>query len=232
MGPSDYATLALSYENTIAAANYRLSISRTDQSVKGATIEFLLEAAATRRPNRRTLRTALSRAHTTSLACRSGSEQAHAHAPHPFLGRVCRVQRFSIGLEVVGDEVADMGLLGGGAFARLPQGIYKIANLVEGVDGNIKLDGVARQPRDPVRSLKEENPFGRGQPIKAEVVDPVGEMVGMGMDLQVLDLGRPQVLANRLACRFPLSPVPDLTRSRSSQAASARLSQPGKSNNA
>jgi hypothetical protein len=113
------------------------------------------------------------------------------------------VQRFSIGLEVVGDEVANMGNLGGGEFARLPQGIYKIANLVEGIDGNIKLDGVARQQRDPVRSLEEENPFGRGQPIKTEVVDPVGEMVGMVVDLPMLDLDRPQVLADRRACRFP-----------------------------
>ena len=53
------------------------------------------------------------------------------------------MQRFSIGLEAVGDEVANMGNLDGGEFARLPQGIYKIANLVEGIDGNIKLDGVS-----------------------------------------------------------------------------------------
>src|SRR5262249_56833215 len=93
--------------------------------------------------------------------------------------------------------------LRGGEFARLPPGIYKIANLVEGVDGDIKLDGIARQPRDPVRGLEEENPFGRGQPVKAVVVDPVGQMVGMIVDLPVLDLDGPQVLADRLACRFP-----------------------------
>ena len=53
-----------------------------------------------------------------------------------------------------------MGDLGGGEFARLPREICKSANLVEGVDGNIKLDGVARQRRDPVRSLEEENLSG------------------------------------------------------------------------
>lgn len=53
-----------------------------------------------------------------------------------------------------------MGDVGSGEFARLPRGICKIANLVEGVDGNIKLDGVARQPRDPVRSLEEETLSG------------------------------------------------------------------------
>src|SRR6516165_8072195 len=96
-----------------------------------------------------------------------------------------------------------MGDLGGGEFARLRQGMYKIANLVEGVDGDINLDGIARQPRDPVRGLEEENPFGRGQPVEAVVVDPVGQMVGMVVDLPVLDLDGPQVLADRLACRFP-----------------------------
>ena len=76
------------------------------------------------------------------------------------------MQRFSIGLEVVGDEVADMGDLGGGEFARLPQGIYKIANLVEGVDGDIKLDGIARQPLDPVRGLEEKKPVRAWSPGK------------------------------------------------------------------
>ena len=78
----------------------------------------------------------------------------------------------------------------------------KMANLVEGVDGNIKLDSVARQPRDPVRGLEEKNPFGRGQPVKAVVVDRVRQMVGMVVDLPVLDLDGPQVLADRIASRL------------------------------
>jgi hypothetical protein len=113
------------------------------------------------------------------------------------------VQRFWIGLEVAGDEVADIGHLGGGELARLPRGVWKVANLVEGINGNIKLDGVARQPSDPVRGLEVKNPFGRDQPIKALVVDPVGEMVGMVVDFPMLDLDGPQVLADRPTCRFP-----------------------------
>jgi hypothetical protein len=53
------------------------------------------------------------------------------------------VPRFSIGLEVVVDKLADISDLGGGEFTRLPPGIYKLTNLVEGVDGNIQLDGIA-----------------------------------------------------------------------------------------
>jgi hypothetical protein len=121
------------------------------------------------------------------------------------------MQRFWIGPEIVGDEFADMGHLGNRELARLPREVAKAANLVEGINGNIKLHGVARQPRDPVRGLEEKNPFGRGQPIKAVVVDPLRKMVGMVVDLPMFDLDGPAG-PRRSACPLlPLSPAPDLT---------------------